>query len=77
MLSDLSESQKSDCYSVQRRASNHGSTRQEMVPEATEFRFSVGVTRMDRIKNEYIRQRREVTLSLDMCAGGILGILRE
>lgn len=45
-----------------KRASNHGSTRQEMVPEATEFRFSVGVTRMDRIKNEYIRQRREVTL---------------
>lgn len=71
------KSQKSDCYSVQRRASNHCSTRQEMVPEATEFRFSVGVTRMDRIKNEYIRQRREVTLSLDMWAGGILGILRE
>lgn len=71
------KSQKSDCYSVQRRALNHGSTRQEMVPEATEFRFSVGVTRMDRIKNECIRQRREVTLSLDMCAGGILGILRE
>lgn len=48
-----------------------------MVPEATEFRFSVVVTRMDRIKNEYIRQRREVALGLDMCAGGILGILRE